>query len=272
MAATPAAPSEIPARCPVCSTDIPPGRNRCHGCGKVFGEDNRCPHCLAVAPVLRTGQGAICSACSKPRDTKPGTVIIGDAPAIVGLVGAKGSGAAIAARAGGGGLRIFGAMLIGAGVLAAAAMAVLFPGAIGIALAILAGGTSVGLGALALKGGAKAGAHADRTERTERQLRIMELAEKSSGDLTATEVARAMKMSLEEADAALTAMADGSRVAVEIDENGIVHYVFRELSAGQASSRKVRVPTDAGASEGEAAEVEAAASTPAAQEAKRRAE
>jgi predicted amidophosphoribosyltransferase len=68
MAATPAPPNEIPARCPVCSTEIPPGRNRCHGCGKVFGEDNRCPHCLAVAPVLRTGQGAICSACSKPRE------------------------------------------------------------------------------------------------------------------------------------------------------------------------------------------------------------
>jgi len=39
MAASPASSTEIPARCPVCSTEIPPGRNRCHGCGKVFGED-----------------------------------------------------------------------------------------------------------------------------------------------------------------------------------------------------------------------------------------
>src|SRR5687768_171458 len=175
---------------------------------------------------------------------KPGTVVIGDAPALAGLVGAKGPGAAMAARAGGGGLRIFGAMLIGGGVLAAAAMAVLFPGAIGIALAILAGGFGVGLGALALKGGAKAGAHADRTQRTDRELKILELAEKSNGDLTATEVARAMKLSLEQADAALTAMADGARVNVEIDENGIVHYVFRELRAGPSPSAKMRVATE----------------------------
>lgn len=151
----------------------------------------------------------------------------------------------IAARAGGGGLRLFGAVLIGAGVLAAAAATILVPGAFGIALAILAGGAGVGLGALALKGGSKASAHATRTERTDRELRILDLAEKSNGDLTVTETARALGISTEEADAALTQIADGTRVHVEVDESGVVHYVFRELRAGPAPSAKVRVAPEA---------------------------
>src|SRR5690242_8851283 len=119
------------------------------------------------------------------------------------------SGTIVAARAGGGGLRLLGALLVGAGVLAAAAAAILVPGAAGIALAVLAGGAGVGLGALSLRTGARAGAHADRRERTERELAVLSLAEKSEGDLTTTETARALSMGLEETEQLLTAMADG---------------------------------------------------------------
>ena len=56
----------------------------------------------------------------------------------------------------------------------------------------------------------------------------------------------------------LTSMADGSRVAVEVDPEGIVHYVFREI--GSAKGPRVRVDPAADAkTEQEAIEAEAAA-------------
>jgi hypothetical protein len=41
-------------------------------------------------------------------------------------------------------------------------------------------------------------------------------------------------------------MADGSRISVDVDTDGIVHYVFRELrvQTEERAAAKVRVPAD----------------------------
>ena len=64
--------------CPTCGTALPAGAQRCPGCGRVFGEDNRCPHCHAIAAVRAVGDGYVCTACSKPRERKPLTTVLGE--------------------------------------------------------------------------------------------------------------------------------------------------------------------------------------------------
>ncbi|MBX3249232.1 MAG: zinc ribbon domain-containing protein, partial [Myxococcales bacterium] len=59
--------SETPKNCSVCGTAVAPGAVRCVACGAVFGEDNRCPHCHALAAVQATSDGRYaCLACGKP--------------------------------------------------------------------------------------------------------------------------------------------------------------------------------------------------------------
>ncbi|MCZ7683272.1 MAG: hypothetical protein M5U28_32530 [Sandaracinaceae bacterium] len=66
--------SDTPERCPTCGTSVPEGAPRCPGCGRVFGEANRCPHCHAVAAVIPRGGITVCAACGKPR---AGAVVLG---------------------------------------------------------------------------------------------------------------------------------------------------------------------------------------------------
>ena len=61
--------------------------------------------------------------------------------------------------------------------------------------------------------------------------RIVDLAERGEGRLTATEVSRELGISAEEADAALSVMADGEKIALEVSPDGLLFYDFRELRA-----------------------------------------
>ncbi len=120
-------------------------------------------------------------------------------------------------------------------------------------------GVGGGIGALSLRGASKRLARAKelQTAATEKALLGAATAARDHA-LTATEAARALGIGVEEADRALTAMADGSRVSAEIDDDGIVHYEFRELRLAllEAESEKVRVETPADAPEAAPAEVE----------------
>ncbi len=245
----------VPERCTTCGTAIPAGSVRCIACGKVYGDDNLCPHCHATAGVLARAGGYACAACGRPRDKKPGTVVLGEGAG----AGPAGRGRAVVHRGASAGLRTVGAMSIGVGVVVAALAAMLVPGAAGIVLAVLAGGAGVGAGALALRAGARQSAEADRRERADRERRILDLAEASHGDLTVTETARALGVPMDEADRMLTEMADGSRVSVEVDPDGILHYVFRELRLEPPAARRVRVGDERAEQAAEPVEEQAAA-------------
>jgi hypothetical protein len=236
-----------PSRCPTCGTGLEPNASRCFACGRVFGDDNRCPHCRATAGVLAKDGGYVCAACNKPREKLAGTVVVGSSPEA--MIPHAARDAVTHVSAGG----IFGGALIAAGVLILLAAAVAFmtlPFAFGVAgvfIASLIAAVGIGAGAVgfATRGSAKEKRAAKAAKA--RELAIVDLAHERGGDLTVTEVSRELRITMAEADRALTALADGSRVGVEVDPEGIVHYVFREV---QRAAPKVRV-------EGEPAEVEA---------------
>lgn len=244
-----------PERCPTCSTVVPEGAPRCPGCGRVFGEENRCPHCHAIAAVIERGSTTVCAACGKPR---AGSVTLeggGSSLVPASREGKDASTSAMLLRARGRVQRGFGILSIGAGVLAATAAAMLFPGTWGIAAALIAGLVGVGGGALAVRAGARNMEGARRSERRAAEMVILEAAREAGGRVTASDVASALRVSVDDADRRLTEMVgDGSRVSVDVDDEGVVRYVFRELvaapvkvrvEAGDAEPDEVEVPAEA---------------------------
>jgi hypothetical protein len=220
--------AETPQTCPTCSTPVPDGAVRCPGCGRVFGEANRCPHCNAVAAVIRRGTTTVCAACGKPR---AGTVVLGEGEMSHGT-------RAMLSRARGTGFRGFGVLAIASGILGAALAAIAVSGVAGIAAAAVVGAIGVTVGALSLRAGARASraARDERQKQLERELLVF--AKKSRGRVIAAEAGKALGISEDEADAALTAMVgDGSKVDVDVDGEGVVAYVFRDIG----SHPKVRV-------------------------------
>jgi hypothetical protein len=147
--------------------------------------------------------------------------------------------------------RFAGILVVGSAILAGATVA-----AWGAPKVFVAGTAAlVGLlGILAIVQAARVEARSRERRRRQLEQRVIALAERQRGDLVATHVARELRIGLDEADALLTSLVDGVRVAVEVDSEGIVHYVFREIAAG-ASGPKARVerePSDP--TDGEAAE------------------
>jgi hypothetical protein len=231
----------VPAKCPTCGTAIPEGAARCPGCGRVFGEDNRCPHCHAIAAVKPAGGGYVCLACGKPRERLPGTTVLGEPDARVSVVPGLASSSQTPREALG----------IAAIVLGGLALAAAIPLS-GVALAIALATAAVGIG-----GGGAIIASArrrqrDRAARTLEQ-RVLALAKKRDGDLTVSEVAASLNVSTADADAALTRLSDGTRITAEIDESaGVLHFVFHEL---KPAVPKTRVEVEESEGE-EASEVE----------------
>jgi len=233
--------ASVPPRCTVCGTDIPAGQSRCPGCGRVFGEDNRCPSCHAIAAVRPRGAGFVCAACGAPRTRLPGTVVQGDGG--TGPTGATLSPSAVA----GGLLRAMGAASIAVGILLGAIGAAFAHGFLGWVVAAVLAASGVGLGALLLRLGARARGRALAARREAGERRIVALAERHGGVLTATQLAQELGMGVAAADAALTALADGSRVTVELTDDGLIEYHFRELQ--HAHLPRVRVAPSVGDAE-----------------------
>jgi hypothetical protein len=68
-----------PPLCPACSAALAPDASQCACCGVALGEDNRCPRCMATAPVYeRTGRH-VCSACGETRPRQAHTLVTTEA-------------------------------------------------------------------------------------------------------------------------------------------------------------------------------------------------
>lgn len=66
---TAAAPApETGSPCRACGAALPDGKSVCPACGAAHGEENRCPHCTAIADVEpHATLGFVCRVCGGPR-------------------------------------------------------------------------------------------------------------------------------------------------------------------------------------------------------------
>ena len=209
----------------------------------MFGEDNRCPHCHAVAAVRPVGDGYVCSACSKPRERKPLTTVLGEGPSRGSIVPSGASSVR------GRGLRSVGVLTLVAGILGAGlATAFLGVGLLGIGIAITSAIASGLAGISLLRRASNADDRARAFADSNAEARVRGAAQKLGGDVTAKAVADALGVPVAEADTVLTRITDGTEITVEVDtDDGSLHYVFQSvLQAAAAARAKIRVADDVG--------------------------
>lgn len=209
--------SEAAQRCPVCDTAIPAGDERCPGCGKVFGETNRCPSCHAIAAVSEVARGRyICAACSAPRKLLPGTAIDSDFADELKRRSSRDRVLAIVFWAVGIPLTIAGGVILGLGQG-------LLEGAWQVALTALgAPMLALGLGGMWFARRLGKGSRDMRARALD--ARLVLAAERSRRGVTAADAASQLLLRTGEADQALTRLAKEGRVALDVDDEGVIRY------------------------------------------------
>ncbi|MBK6517693.1 MAG: hypothetical protein IPG04_27140 [Polyangiaceae bacterium] len=180
-----------------------------------------CPYCRTHAPLVYRGIHAYCAACGAPRTVLSGASLThAGKPSRVGATVAKAFGAATLA------LGLFIALLLGLLISIASTTAGLIVGGsiafftIAAALLFRAGGKSL----------EKTGEKAQEAQRTQA---VFALAQARGGRVQAADAARALQVTVEEADGLLTrlAKAQPETVGVDVGEQGEIFYVFKGTQA-----------------------------------------
>jgi hypothetical protein len=116
---------------------------------------------------------------------------------------------------------------------------VLGTGVVGIATAAAVGAVFVLLGLRFFRRASGADDAARAIDQKTAAAKVHAAAARLGGDVTAAQIAEQLGVPVGEADKALTAMADGTSVTVEVDtDTGAVHYLFADVIAARP---KVRV-------------------------------
>lgn len=201
------------AACPTCGTDNAADATQCVQCKQVFGEENRCGACGAIAAASETADNRlVCAACGAPRQRRPGTVVMsrfGDELkqqartslilSWVARLGAIGAGLLGAAAGGLQSLFDLGSPALTAGVFLAGAVGLFFVG-----------------------GRQRAKSLRLQDEALSRQL-LSEVGQARRG-MTAAGVARRLDVSEEQADEGLEVLAKRGQVEMDVDDAGTIRY------------------------------------------------
>ncbi len=182
-----------------------------------------CPHCGRDAPIVYRGVVASCTACGGLRVPLTGpSVNLAGTPSRVGGAVARVAGWLV--------LLFGGSLSLGVGLLLGAIFSLNVAMAFALPIAFIA----LGVGLALLKGGStlrRSGSEAALATREQALLAMAAMAAKPEtaggrSGVTAPAAARALGVSVEEADAMLTALAkrEPDPLAVEIDDQGAVWY------------------------------------------------
>jgi hypothetical protein len=261
-AATPAAKPEAPkpTPCPVCLTPIPPGRDRCPGCGKWTASAELCPHCNNPSPAVpyfsRSGAGClitllyglggfpgvafrkahenelVCQLCGAHRGFVSGPALLAEANATLGALPpdqAMQRAAQLEAMGAGRswGLKAFAAAMGGASVLLLLLVLLFGSGwvtALGITAA-LAG--LLGAAGLFVAGRGLRKRYARDAEVT-RLRALADLAKKNEGVLRLEDAATALRLPPGQVEPILSSLVDGTNIKLEVADDGGLVYQFAD--------------------------------------------
>jgi len=244
--------------CGVCSTEIPPGRERCPGCGKPSANLERCPHCNNPSPAVpyfsRSGAGCmvtllyglggfpgvayrkahenelVCELCGGHRGFVTSPLALADA-------GRRGAPAtpdqamqrAAQLEAMGDG-RSFGLKGLGVTVgilsLALFLVALFFTSGwffLGGLLTVLGGLFAAGALFVAGRGIRKR----YRSEADNTRLRALaDLAKEKNGVLRLDAAAEALRLPPPQVEPLLSSLVDGTRIKLDVEDDGVLVYKF----------------------------------------------
>ena len=249
-----------PEICGVCGTEIPPGRDRCPGCGKPSASLERCPHCNNPSPTVpyfsRSGAGCmitmlyglggfpgiayrkahenelVCELCGGHRGFVTGPLALAEA----GRRGMKITPDQAMQRAAQleamGAGRSFGlkglAATMGGASLILLLLTLFFASGWTTALGLLAtlGGV---LGAVALfVAGRGLKKRYNREAEVERLRALADLAKEHQGVLRLDAAAEALKLPPPQVEPMLSSLVDGSRIKLDVEEDGVLVYRFAD--------------------------------------------
>ena len=192
--------------------------------------ETMCPHCGRDAPIVYRGALACCTACGGPRSPLSG-------PA-VNLAGKP-------SRVGGAVASVFGGLVLLVGLSVALGLGLLIYAlvtpAVALAVALPIALVALVVGLVLFKGGRSLSRQGTDAARATLDHALFELAAHRRA-VTAAEAARALGVPVSEADAMLTSLAkrEPERLAVDVDEHGVVWY--RAASpVGEVFEERVRV-------------------------------
>jgi hypothetical protein len=218
-------------KCPACREQVSATSLRCSACGVALGEGNRCGRCLAIAPVFeRTGRH-VCSACGETRVRHDDTLVTTEAALLQAFDPTQGRARPL--------LLFVSTGVVAAGLLWLAANAVLprWLSLLGLALLLVAA-----LRGQRLLQRRQAWAHARR--RYEIEQRIIGLAFRNDGLLSASTVSTTLRISRSEAQELLGQLASSGRARAESNADGSdTTYFFGEAKRtrglrGRSSDRQ----------------------------------
>lgn len=135
-------------------------------------------------------------------------------------------------------------VLVG-GIVAAAASG---SGA-GLTVAAIIVGAGAATGALGLWESRRFGRRARQLERTASEHRLYALAEAHGGTLRVVDAARDLQVASDEAEALLDGLVDEVRVSMQVDDEGEIRYLFRELADDRAPRIRVEATSPEAAEE-----------------------
>jgi hypothetical protein len=257
--AAPPAPAR-PEICGVCGTEIPPGRERCPGCGKPSASLERCPHCNNPSPAVpyfsRSGAGCmvsllyglggfpgvayrkahenelVCELCGGHRGFVTGPLALADA----GRRGAPATPDQAMQRAAQlealGQGRSFGlkglAATLGAVALALLLVALFFTTGWVFALGLF-GVLGAALAAAALfVAGRGLRKRYDREAEVTRLRALADLARAHDGVLRLDAAAEALRLPPPQVEPLLSSLVDGTRIKLDVEDDGTLVYRFAD--------------------------------------------
>jgi hypothetical protein len=211
----------------LCDTPIPDGRERCPGCGKVFGEGNRCPSCHAIAAVRETRRGHYeCAACGAPRRRNPGTPLDSDHADALSRRATRDRILSWVFFPVGGGLATLGAIILGAGQA-------WFEGGVQ-GFTNVFGGLVLAMGAVGLFFASRAVRTARKLREAAQEARLLLKVQRARAGITAAEAARDLRLTTGQADARLTELAKLGQIDLDVDDAGTVRYRVADPDATEA--------------------------------------
>jgi len=219
----------MPFVCPACRERVITRGPRCASCKVALGEGNRCGRCLAIAPVFERGGRHVCSACGETRTCHDDTLVTTETELLQAFDPARGRGLPVLLLA-----------------LSALALLVLVwlavRGTLPRGLALLAGAGLLIVSAPLQRLARRRQARARARRRYEIEQRIIGLAFRKDGLLTASAVSTTLRISYSEAQELLGELASSGRARAEASADGAeTTYFFGEAKRtrglrGRASS------------------------------------
>jgi hypothetical protein len=227
----------VPERCELCEAVIPPGRERCPDCGRVYGESNRCKACGAIAAVREVEPGRyVCAACSAPRQKGPRTPVDSDFAAELSRKATRDRVLSYVFFPVGGALAAVGASILAMGQA-------WLEGGWETALSVVGGGLLLVGSAGLFLASRWWGAAKRRAARAADAKLVLEVGRAGAG-LTVEDAARAAQLPRSDTDARLTALAKQGQLELDVDDAGTIRYRVAELP-GVADDAALAAETEA---------------------------